>query len=198
MSFVKVKNWLRNKRAELYTALLRRDFGHIGNGSIIYPPFHTNDPSEVYIGDGVQVWDGSWIDTFKEYKGIEYRPRLEIGDGTYIGRQAHVCACNKVTIGRNVVFADSVYVGDSLHGFEDINTPIMDQQLVCPGPVVIEDEVCLGERVCVMPNVTIGRHSVVGSNSVVTRSIPAYSVAVGSPAQVVKQYNHKTQQWERV
>ena len=77
MSFVKTKNWLMNKRAEIYTALLSRDFGHIGKGSIIFPPLHTNDPSGVYIGDGVQVWDASWIDTFKNYQGIEYQPRLE-------------------------------------------------------------------------------------------------------------------------
>ena len=73
----------------------------------------------------------------------------------------------------------------------------MEQSLVVPGPVVIEDEVWLGERVCVMPNVTIGKHSVVGANSVVTKSIPPYSVAVDSPAKVIKQYNHDTKQWER-
>jgi acetyltransferase-like isoleucine patch superfamily enzyme len=198
MSFVKIKNWLRNKRAEIYTALLRRDFGRIGKDSVIYPHLHTNDPSEIYLGDGVQIWNGSWLDTFKKYQGIEYQPRLEIGDGTYIGRNAHICACTQVTIGKNVVFADSVYVSDLLHGFEDVNTPVMDQPLVCPGPVVIEDDVWLGERVCVMPNVTIGKHSVIGSNSVVTKDIPPYSVAVGSPAKIIKQYNSDTKKWEKV
>ena len=198
MSFVKIDNWLRNKWAGIYTALLRRDFGHIGKGSIIVPPLHTNDPSGIYIGDGVQIWDGSWLDSFKSYQGVEYQPRLEIGNGTYIGRKAHINACSRMTIGKNVVFADSVYVSDHFHGFEDVNTPIMDQPLVYPGPVVIEDEVWLGERVCVMPNVTIGKHSVVGSNSVVTKDIPPYSVAVGSPAKVIKRYNPETHQWERV
>lgn len=198
MSFVKMKNWLRNQRAVIYTALLRRDFGRIGKGSVIYPALHTNDPSEVYIGDNVQIWNGGWLDSFKGYRGVSFQPRLEIGDGTYIGRNAHICACTKVIIGKNVVFADGVYVSDLFHGFEDVNTPIMEQPLVVPGPVIIEDEVWLGERVCVMPGVTIGRHSVVGANSVVTKSIPPYSVAVGSPAKVIKQYNSESKQWEKI
>jgi len=47
----------------------------------------------------------------------------------------------------------------------------------------------------VMPDVTIGKHSVVGSNSVVTRDIPAYSVAVGIPARVIKRYEAQTEEW---
>lgn len=198
MSFVKTKNWLRDRRAEVYTALLRRDFGRIGKGSVIYPSLHTNDPSGIYIGSDVQVWSGSWLDSFKEYQGVEYQPRLEIGDGTYIGRNAHICACTQVTIGINVVFSDNIYISDLFHGFEDVNVPMMDQPLVCPGPVTIEDEVWLGERVCVMPGVTIGKHSVVGSNSVVTKNIPPFSVAVGSPAKVIRRYNEDSKQWENI
>ncbi|OHB58918.1 MAG: hypothetical protein A2Y12_17715 [Planctomycetes bacterium GWF2_42_9] len=74
----------------------------------------------------------------------------------------------------------------------------MSQPLVNPGTVQIEDEVWLGEGVCVMPNVTIGKHSVIGSNAVVTKNIPPYSVAVGIPAKVIRQYNHETKGWERV
>jgi lipopolysaccharide O-acetyltransferase len=72
----------------------------------------------------------------------------------------------------------------------------MPQPLKVPGPVVIEDEVWLGERVCVMPNVTIGKHSVIGANSVVTKDIPPYCIAVGVPARIIKQYNHNKKQWE--
>ena len=38
----------------------------------------------------------------------------------------------------------------------------------------------------------------IGANSVVTKDIPDYSVAVGSPAKVIKQYNRGTGQWEKV
>jgi acetyltransferase-like isoleucine patch superfamily enzyme len=46
--------------------------------------------------------------------------------------------------------------------------------------------------------VTIGQHCVIGANSVVNRSIPDFSLAVGSPARVVKQYSEITGRWERI
>ena len=50
----------------------------------------------------------------------------------------------------------------------------------------------------VLPGVTIGENSIIGANSVVTKNIPANSIAVGNPARVVKKYNFNTQKWERV
>jgi acetyltransferase-like isoleucine patch superfamily enzyme len=109
----------------------------------------------------------------------------------------HMIACQHMTIGKNVVFADGVYVTDNLHGYEDTNNPIFSSDLVSPGPVAIEDEAWIGEHACVMPNVTIGRHAVVGANAVVTKNIPPFSVAVGVPARVIRQYSKKTGRWER-
>jgi maltose O-acetyltransferase len=53
-------------------------------------------------------------------------------------------------------------------------------------PIILEENVWLGARVIVLPGVTIGAGTVVGAGSVVTRSIPSRSVAVGVPARVVK------------
>jgi lipopolysaccharide O-acetyltransferase len=46
--------------------------------------------------------------------------------------------------------------------------------------------------------VTIGRHCIIGALSVVNQDIPPYSIAVGSPAKVVKQYDFNLKQWVRV
>ena len=65
-------------------------------------------------------------------------------------------------------------------------TPVMDQpKLECD--VVIGDDVWLGARVMVVPGVEIGDGCIVGASSVVTRSIPAGSIAVGNPARIVGQ-----------
>jgi acetyltransferase-like isoleucine patch superfamily enzyme len=53
----------------------------------------------------------------------------------------------------------------------------------------------LGENVCVI-GASIGKNSVIGANSVVTKNIPDYCVAVGSPAKVIKKYNVEKQIWE--
>ena len=49
-----------------------------------------------------------------------------------------------------------------------------------------------------MGNVKIGRHCVVGANSVVTKDIPDYSIAVGSPAKVVKHYDFDRKEWVKI
>ena len=54
-------------------------------------------------------------------------------------------------------------------------------------PVKIEDGVWIGGGAIILPGVTIGRNSVIGAGSVVTRSIPANSLAVGNPCKVIKQ-----------
>ena len=46
--------------------------------------------------------------------------------------------------------------------------------------------------------VTIGKHSVIAAGAVVTKSVPPFSIAVGNPARVIKQYNTSSQKWERV
>jgi acetyltransferase-like isoleucine patch superfamily enzyme len=58
-----------------------------------------------------------------------------------------------------------------------------------PSPVVIGSNVWLGANVTVLPGVTIGDDAVIGAGSVVTRDIPAGSIAVGSPARVVRNVN---------
>ena len=198
MGIMGLQRWLRMKKAQLYTRAVRSDFGAIGKGSLIVYPFLSFNPKGIYLGENIGIFENCWMDCIKQYGGKEYQPRLEIGDRTSVGRNAHFIVCSRISIGKDVVIAERVYISDNLHGYEDIHNGIMSQPLVHSGPVVIEDQVWLGEGVCVLPNVTIGKHSVIGSNSVVTKNIPPYSVAVGATAKVIRQYNHKTNCWERV
>lgn len=55
------------------------------------------------------------------------------------------------------------------------------------GPVIIEDHVWLPWRVFIMPNVKIGKGCIIGANSTVTKDVPEYSLAAGSPAKVIKE-----------
>lgn len=65
--------------------------------------------------------------------------------------------------------------------------PPRERRIVGKGDISIGNNVWLGNNVCVMPGVTIGDGAVIGANSVVTHDIPAYAVAAGIPARVVKQ-----------
>ena len=116
-------------------------------------------------------------------------PNFQIGDNVSFNFDCHVACTNKVHIGNNVLFASKIFVTDHFHGSiinEDLNEPPGSRLLYSKGPVIIEDNVWVGEGACIMPNVTIGRNSIIGANAVVTKSIPPNSVAVGNPAKVIK------------
>ena len=61
--------------------------------------------------------------------------------------------------------------------------------------ISIEDGVWIGNNVLIMPGVKIGKKAIIGAGSVVTRDVPPYTIAVGNPARVIKQFNMEKQQW---
>jgi len=112
----------------------------------------------------------------------------------------HIAAGEKVVIGNDVLIASRVFISDLNHGSysgEEQDSPLTkpNERLLFTKPVHIKDNVWIGENVCILPGVTIGRGCVIGSMSVVTKSIPDYSIAVGIPAKVVKQYDFETNRW---
>ena len=54
-------------------------------------------------------------------------------------------------------------------------------------PVVIGDDVWIGQRVVILPGIKIGSHSIIGAGSVVTKDVDKYSVVAGNPARLIKQ-----------
>lgn len=118
-----------------------------------------------------------------------------IGDRTRIGLSNTLIG--PVTIGHDVRLAQNVVLSGLNHNYADVTMPIHAQG-VSTSPITIEDECWLGANVVVVPGVTIGKHSIVAAGSVVTKNIPPYSVAVGNPARVIKQYDFTTQTWNKI
>lgn len=118
-----------------------------------------------------------------------------IGDRTRIGMSNVLIG--PVTIGNDVMMAQNIVISGLNHGYEDINT-VPHKQPVTRKKISIEDEVWIGANVVIVAGVTIGKHAVIAAGSVVTKNIPSYSVAVGNPAKVIKQYNPQTGHWDRV
>jgi acetyltransferase-like isoleucine patch superfamily enzyme len=118
-----------------------------------------------------------------------------IGDRTKIGLSNTIIG--PVTIGNDIRLAQNITLSGLNHNYQDVNTPIHVQG-VNTSPIVIEDETWIGANVVVLAGVKVGRHSIIAAGSVVTKDIPAYSVAVGNPARVVKKYNPETKIWEKI
>lgn len=141
------------------------------------------------VGKKVFIGKGAWL-------SVGPGAKLKIGDNTHIN-DGFVVACNlSVEIGKSVLIADRVFIGDSNHGYQEIEKPVMEQTMSEAKAVKIEDDGWIGINACILKGVTIGRHSVIGAGAVVTESVPPYSVAVGNPAKVVKHYNFQINVWE--
>ena len=102
-----------------------------------------------------------------------------------------------VSIGNNVILAQNIVISGLNHVYEDVTIPISDQPVKI-SQIVIEDNCWIGANVVITAGVTVGKHSVVAGGAVVTKNIPPYSIAVGNPAKVIKQYNDITKEWMRV
>ena len=110
---------------------------------------------------------------------------LSLGDKSNLGRDISINCYLDVEIGDSALFADDVYISDFDHRFDDLTMPIKDQG-IAKSRVRIERDVWLGTKVTVCRGVVIGEGTVVGANAVVTNDLPAFSVAVGVPARVIK------------
>ena len=75
---------------------------------------------------------------------------------------------------------------------------MIDEQGVNTQPVVIEDDVWVGANSVILPGVTLGKHCVVAAGSVVSDSVPSYSICAGCPAKVIKTYDFETKEWKKV
>jgi len=110
---------------------------------------------------------------------------IKIGNDVGLGDYTTITSLYGIEIGDNTRIGEFVTIRDNDHVFSDILVPISHQGFY-GAKVSIGKDVWIGRGVYVGKGVSIGNGAVIGANSVVTKSIPAYAVAVGSPAVVIK------------
>ena len=93
-------------------------------------------------------------------------------------------------IGANSVIMDSdahSLDADLRLSTEKVNGVDINVAKAKKSPIIIEDNVLIGTNVIILKGVTIGRNSVIGAGSVVSKSIPADTIAAGNPCKIIKQ-----------
>lgn len=111
---------------------------------------------------------------------------IRIGQRSHIGARCTLWAGEEtgtIDIGDYALFGPEVFV--TATNYRHRLGPRVMEQPKTEAAVVIGPNTWLGARVMVLPGVEIGEGAVIGAGSVVTRSLPAWTVAVGSPARVV-------------
>jgi len=199
---MKILNFVLKLLLKIYTALYTRKFHFFGKNSIIKPFLNTSNPQYISIGNDVNIGSFCRITVSTEFGGksceSKNKIRIKIGNNVDIGHNSFISGNNYIEIGDHSILAPYVFITDHDHGFEDVNKNLHEQPLTEGGKVIIEDNVFLGTKCSILKNIRIGRHAVIGANAVVLKDIPSYSVAVGSPAKIIKRYNFRKKKWEKV
>ena len=164
-----------------------RRFGAFGEGSIIcFPATSLMNERFIEIGENTMIGPHVALSAgMAPGQECLSQPVVRIGDRCLIGRGSGIVGHFSIDIGDDVWTGHHVYITDQNHGYDNVDIPI-SQQSMPEKPVRIGSGSWLGHGTVVLPGTDIGEHVVIGANSVVTGSIPSFSVAVGAPARVVK------------
>ncbi len=162
-----------------------------GKKAFIDGPFRLDGVQCIQLGESSLIQSRGWLYCVPVDGGAA---QLAIGARCVFGYNNHIAAVRNVLIEDDVLTANNVYISDNLHEYEDIKTPIMQQPIRFKSSVRIGSGTWIGENACII-GANVGRNCVIGSNSVVTHDVPDYSVVVGAPAKVIRQFDQNLQKW---
>ena len=171
-------------KREFSTQIYKNEFKAFGKYSYIASGIVLKSPEHISIGVGTSINENVLLRCYGKNSEMVIGSEVSIGSGTSIS------CVNRIVLGDGVTTGRDVLIDDNSHGYNDsiqeLDVHPMLRDIVSKGPIIIEDNVWIGEKASILSGVTIGRGSIIGANAVVTKDIPPYSIAVGCPAGVIK------------
>lgn len=186
-------------RTKLYTMWLGATYPFAYRGrnlSIQYPcVLEARAATQIKLGNSVIIRKDAWLNILPN---CDNDSKIIIGDNCLIGARNVISAKNLIQIEHNVILATTVLIQDHHHAYEDINIPIREQGVTPGGRIRIEQGCWIGQGAAIVCNegeLVIGRNSVIGANTLVTRSFPSYSVIIGNPGRLARQFDPAKATW---
>ena len=198
-----IKQKIKNKLFKLFDYYLRKknsvelidlknNFKSIGDNFNLGKDFTVKNPKYIEIGNNLIAGERFRIEAWDTYGEHNFTPSIKIGHNVVFNTDIHIGCINSIQIGNNCLFASRIYITDHHHGEPTVQMLKLvpkDRPLISKGPVIIKNNVWVGEGVAIMPNVTIGENSIVATNAVVTKDVPPNCVVAGVPAKIIKYVN---------
>lgn len=148
----------------------------------------------------ISIAEGSFFDDFFYLTAwpelVKNVPVLKIGENCSFGAYSHITCTNKITIGNHCLTGKWVTISDNNHGDsskEALQLPPSQREMISKGPVIIEDNVWIGDKATVLSGVSIGKGAIVAANAVVTKDVPAFCVVAGNPAKIIRKVNDENE-----
>ncbi|MDT7835865.1 acyltransferase [Aquabacterium sp. OR-4] len=178
---------LRGKKLFLGPNVILRNRGHFafGNGTTLAHGCLIDGLSKngVKLGRNVNVGPNTIIQASGVLSNLG--TGCSIGDNSGIGGFSFVGCGGGVTIGSNVIMGQYVSFHSENHVIDRTDVPIRVQGVTRKG-IVVEDDCWVGAKTTFLDGSHIGRGCVIAAGSVVRGDIPAYSIAAGVPAKVIR------------
>lgn len=143
----------------------------------------------ITIGKGTVFFKGATLTAWNYYESETFNPEIIIGRNCQFGEYAHITACNKILVGDNLLTGRYVYISDNAHGkgtIEEMNISPVHRKLYSKGPVIIGNNVWIGDCAKILAGVKIGDGAIIGANAVVTHDVPEHTVVGGVPAKIIR------------
>jgi acetyltransferase-like isoleucine patch superfamily enzyme len=174
----------------LRAILYRPFFKRIGFPSYIGKPIFLSGTRRISIGSRVRIFPNVRMEAVG--KG-----RIIIEDNCAIGQDFHVTAGGELVIKTGCTISGNVFITDIDHEYREIDVHIMNQTMLI-SETVIGENCFIGFGARIQAGTRLGRQCIVGTNAVVRGIFPDYSVIAGVPARIIKRYNPKTGNWDKV
>ena len=149
----------------------------------LYEQAHPTDPDIArYLLAQVIGSVGEGVDIRPPLR-VDYGHNITIGGGSWVNFGLTALDVAPIVIGQDVLIGPNCSLYTAIHPTEPGPRRAKWESAA---PITLGDNVWLGGSVVVCPGVTIGENSIIGAGAVVTRDIPANSIAVGNPARVIR------------
>lgn len=168
---------------------------------LIRRPFYCRGKSRLQFAEGFTTGHHCRFDLLGDED--DSSKKLFIGKNCKLGDNVHIVANEKVIIGDNCLMASKIFISDTSHGDYSNNSndsyPDVppDQRTFYMKPVVIGNNVWIGENACILLGVTVGNGCIIGANSIVNRNVPENCIVAGVPAKVIKRWNPELKRWTK-
>ena len=158
-----------------------------------------------FISVGVKFSAGRylWLEAIHRYGGIDYSPKIVIGNNVSLSDSVHIAATTSVTLSDGVLVGSRVLITDHNHGIYNGDQQSAPESFPSTRPLTVGQSVFIGcnvwigDGVAILPGSNIGDGSIIGANSVVVGIIPPQCIAVGSPARPIRGYDNQSKEWKK-
>lgn len=145
-----------------------------------------------------------WLEAISRYGNQRFNPKIEIGNHVALSDCVHITCIHRIAVRDNVLMGSKIFISDHHHGSYKGDVQSSPDQPPCAralgggGVVEIGANVWIGDNAVIIGPVIVGEGAVIAANAVVTSDVLQRTIVGGIPAKPLKQFNPKTQKWEKL